>query len=163
MSDYYGLLSIVGAACCVLGFFLVALVVFSLAFRPRRPRGADVAGIAPPPRRGVPTQASLTRMEEEAARSTAAQPPGPKRVLPNGGPAAPAPSAPTASPGGPPAPAPSAPPASPGGPPPVPRDPAAPRSGPPPIPPGTRMLTPSVTSIAPADGEPPRKTPPVKE
>lgn len=45
--------------------FLIAIVGLSLAFRPRRPKADDIAGIASAPARGFQTRASLTRMDEE--------------------------------------------------------------------------------------------------
>jgi hypothetical protein len=113
--EFSGLLSLVGLGCCCTSVFIVALVGFSLAFRPKRPRGAAVSGMAPAPTRGVATQASLTRLSDaEDASPTVRAPARP--------PAVPAPGAPSA-------------------PPPIPGAPPAP----PPLPSGTRYLVPSPT------------------
>jgi hypothetical protein len=113
--EFSGLLSLVGLGCCCTSVFIVALVGFSLAFRPKRPRGAAVSGMAPAPTRGVATQASLTRLSDaEDASLTVRAPARP--------PAVPAPGAPSA-------------------PPPIPGAPPAP----PPLPSGTRYLVPSPT------------------
>lgn len=58
-----GMVTIAGMGCCCFATFVVLLVAASLAFRPRRPKPGDVAGVAPAPDRGVQTRASLTRME----------------------------------------------------------------------------------------------------
>jgi hypothetical protein len=60
------LASLGGTMCCCLAVFLILIAGLSLAFRPRRPKPAELAGIAPAPQRGVQTGASLTRMGFEA-------------------------------------------------------------------------------------------------
>ncbi|MDP2314742.1 MAG: hypothetical protein Q8P41_17695 [Pseudomonadota bacterium] len=65
MEDFGTLLTLVGMSCCCISVFLIAIVGFSLAFRPKRTRASDVKGMAPAPVRGMATQASLTRMEED--------------------------------------------------------------------------------------------------
>jgi hypothetical protein len=62
--------------------FIVALVGFSLAFRPKRPRGAAVSGMAPAPTRGVATQASLTRLSDAEDASLTVRAPAPSRHAP---------------------------------------------------------------------------------
>ncbi|MDP2309301.1 MAG: hypothetical protein Q8P18_24985 [Pseudomonadota bacterium] len=103
MAEFGTVLTLVGSVCCCISVFLVAMIGFSFAFRPKRARGADVKGMAPAPVRGVATQASLTRMEEDRVDSR--QPPaGPQvsRSAP-GRPSTPArPAAPAASPATPP-------------------------------------------------------------
>jgi hypothetical protein len=116
--------------------FIVALVGFSLAFRPKRPRGAAVSGMAPAPTRGVATQASLTRLSDAEDASLTVRAPARRPAVPGSA---------------------SAPPPLPGTPPPVAGAPPAP----PPLPSGTRYLVPSPT-IAPGSGDdippyPPRK------
>lgn len=173
MTDNASVLTLLGSLCCCLAVFLLAMVIFAVAFRPRRARGADVVGLPPAPSRGVATQASLTRME---ALADAGKPvPGPARpniagMVPAAPPAAPpastpaagAPAPASASPAAKPAPASAVgpPPVPSAGPPPVPGAPPPAPSGAPPIPTGARLLTPSVT-IAPGSGEAP--SPPAKK
>ena len=168
--EFSGLLSLVGLGCCCTFVFIVALVGFSLAFRPKRPRGAAVSGMAPAPTRGVATQASLTRLSDAEDASLTVRAPARRPAVP----ATAVPSAPPAIPGAPPVPsglaaaapppipaaAPGTPPPVPSAPPPIPGAPPAPPP-PPPLPSGTRYLVPSPT-IAPGSGDdippyPPRK------
>jgi hypothetical protein len=56
------------SGCCCVAFFIAAFAILTLLMRPPRPAGKAMDGLPPPPTHGVSTRASLTRLEQEAAR-----------------------------------------------------------------------------------------------